>query len=171
MGGYSPAFRQSMVRKMVGPEGLSAGALSRQVGVHQSTLSRWLREAGRVADMSEKAAVRRNRRPQEWSAEEKLAAVLEAAHLEGEALGGWLRERGLHRATLDRWREQMLQGLSPKVVGKKRSPESRRVRELERELHRKEKALAEASALLLLKKKVAEIWGDGGDGTPSRSDR
>jgi transposase-like protein len=113
-----------------------------------------------------------SRRPQDFSSEEKLALVLEASQLdEEEALGRFLRERGLHRATLERWRSQMLQGLAPpaRTGHKKASPEARRVRELERELRRKEKALAEASALLLLKKKVAQMWGDEEDDMTPRS--
>lgn len=166
---YNEAFRDSMVRKMAGPQALSASELARQFGVHQSTLSRWLREAGRVASMSQSKTTGKQRRPQDWPAEEKLAVVLEAASLEGEALGGFLRERGVHQATLDRWREQMLQGLTPSKPSRKKSPEARQVKELERELRRKEKALAEASALLLLKKKAEAIWGDGDDDTGSRS--
>jgi hypothetical protein len=47
----------------------------------------------------------------------------------------------------------------------------KRIKELERELNRKEKALAEAAALLVLKKKVQEIWGDEDDTMDSRSER
>lgn len=157
---YSEAFRSRMVRKLVGPPATSATALSREVGVSQQTLSRWLREQGTVGPMSQSRTRATARRPQDWPAEEKLAAVLEAAPLEEEALGRFLREQGLHRATLERWREQMLAGLCSGSTRGKKSAEARRVRELEVELRRKEKALAEASALLLLKKKVAEIWGD-----------
>lgn len=51
-----------------------------------------------------------------------------------------------------------------------KSVESRRVRELERELRRKDKALAEAAALLVLQKKVQALWGDGDDDTKKESD-
>jgi transposase-like protein len=166
---YSETFKAQMVQKLTSPGGPSAAALSRETGVCQTTLSRWIRQSSRVTAMSTKN--RGKKRPQDWSAEEKLAIVLEAAQLdEGEALGRLLRERGLHRATLERWRTQMLQGLAPAArTSRKQSPEARRVRELERELRRKEKALAEASALLVLKKKAALIWGEEDDDTPGRS--
>jgi len=102
------------------------------------------------------------KRPQDWSAEEKLAAVLEAAALTEEELGAFLRSRGLHDAQLQQWRDQMLIGLEPKAV---KRAESKRIHELEKELRRKDKALAETAALLVLKKKAQEIWGDEDDDT------
>jgi transposase-like protein len=106
------------------------------------------------------------KRPQDWSAQEKLAAVMEAASLSDEELGAFLRSRGLHEAQLQQWRDLMLAGLEPKAVqGAKKAPEVKRVRELEKELRRKDKALAETAALLVLKKKAQAIWGDEDDDT------
>ena len=59
--------------------------------------------------------------------------------------------------------------LSSKSKSKKASPEAKRIRELEKDLRRKEKALAETAALLALKKKLEEIWGDEDDDTNTRS--
>jgi len=106
------------------------------------------------------------RRPQDWSAEEKYAVMIEAASLPDEELGAFLREKGLHQANLTQWRQEMLTGLGKsKSHSSKRSFEARRIRELERELARKEKALAEAAALLILKKKAQALWGDEDDNT------
>ena len=90
------------------------------------------------------------KRPQDWTPEEKLAAVLEATSLTEEDLGPFLRSRGLHEAHLQQWHDQMLMGLEP-FEGKRN--ERKRIQELEKELQRKDKALAEAAALLVLKKK------------------
>jgi hypothetical protein len=97
-----------------------------------------------------------------------MAVVVEASQTPEEELGGLLRRRGLHRSDLERWRRQMLAGLAP-ARRSKSSPETRRIRELERNLSRKEKALAEAAALLVLQKKVQALWGDEDDGTTPRS--
>ncbi len=107
------------------------------------------------------------KRPQDWTAEEKLQAVIEAAAIPEAELGAFLRRRGLHEAQLQQWRQQVLSGLEqrPTRSSKKPTAEARRVRELERELARKDKALAETAALLVLKKKVQAIWGDGADDT------
>jgi transposase len=105
------------------------------------------------------------KRPQDWTAEEKLAVVVEAAALSDEEIGAFLRRKGIHEAQLKEWREIVLSGLEkrPTRFSKKSTTEARRIRELERELARKEKALAEAAALLVLKKKARAIWGDEDD--------
>jgi transposase len=113
------------------------------------------------------------KRPQDWSAEEKLQAVIEASSVSEEDLGAFLRRQGLHEAQLTQWRQLVLSGLkkAPKRSGRASTAQGRRVRELEQELARKEKALAEAAALLILKKKVQQIWGDEDDNTPRKSGR
>jgi transposase-like protein len=173
---YSAAFKSRMVQKLTAPGGPSATALAAEIGVAQPTLSRWVREAsGRVVAMTEEKKRSKSaggKRPQDWTAEERLAVVLEASSLSAEDLGGYLRQRGLHRTTLERWRSQMLQGLasSPRrSKGSGSSKEARKIRSLEKELRRKDKALAEAAALLVLQKKVQAIWGDEDDDTPPRS--
>ena len=100
------------------------------------------------------------KRPQDWKAEEKLAAVLEYEKLEEEKRGGYLREKGLHSIHIERWKEEIVEGLKFSK-SKKKDSRDRRIRELEKELGRKEKALADAAALLVLKKKADNIWGDG----------
>jgi transposase len=181
---YSEAFKAKMVQRMSGPDGMSAWSLARDVGVHQSTLSRWLRDAGRVAPVSKRkkskqrrgdgtgSATGAGRRPDDWTAAEKLEAVMEAARLSDDELGEFLRRKGLHQAQLEQWREQVLESLgdAPRRRGRQApSPEAKRVRELEKELRRKDKALAEAAALLVLKKKAQAIWGDEDDDTDPRS--
>ncbi len=111
------------------------------------------------------------KRPQDWTAEEKLSVVVEAAALKDEDLGAFLRRRGIHEAQLKEWRQMVLSGLEKRPVrsSKKLTAEARRIRELERELSRKEKALAEAAALLVLKKKAQAIWGDGDEDTARKN--
>jgi len=83
-------------------------------------------------------------------------------------IGAFLRSKGLHQTHLEQWRLQMLKGLQndlPSQKAQKRNSGAKRIRALEKELNRKEKALAETAALLVLKKKVREIWGDEDDTT------
>jgi transposase len=87
-------------------------------------------------------------------------------------LGEWLRRKGVHAAQLEEWRAQALGGLKgPTQQRKAAAAEARHIRQLERELVRKDKALAEAAALLVLKKKVQEIWGDEDDDTDEKNDK
>ena len=104
----------------------------------------------------------KSRRPQDWTAEEKLNGLLEYEKLDEVERGKYLREKGLHSVHIERWKQQILEGLKSSKSSKK-DPRDTKIKELEKELGRKEKALAEAAALLVLKKKARDIWGDGED--------
>jgi transposase len=160
-----------MVQRMLGPRGLSANALASEIGVHQSTLSRWVRAAeatiAPVSNTKRERDLGAARRPEDWSPAERLQAVIEASSLSDGELGAYLRRSGLHEATLAEWRATALDALGTRKPSAK---EAKRVRELERELRRKDRALAEAAALLVLQKKVQAIWGDEDESTDPRSD-
>jgi len=174
---YSDMFKQAMIQKMSGPDPISASALSKQVNVSQTTLSKWLRMAGigssygypnNAHEYTKMAKIKDPKRPNDWSAEDKLTVILEAASLDDEQLGAFMRQKGLHQTHLDQWRSQMLEGLqngSAKKSRRRKNDDARRIRSLEKELKRKDKALAETAALLVLKKKVHQIWGDEDDPT------
>jgi transposase-like protein len=86
-------------------------------------------------------------------------------------LGEFLRKNGIHGAQLEQWRKEALAGLGAPLRQRstKNSPEAKKIRELEREVTRKDKALAETAALLVLKKKAQAIWGDEDDDTIPRN--
>jgi transcriptional regulator with XRE-family HTH domain len=166
-----------MIQKMTGPWGLSANALAHQAGMSQTTLSRWLRDAARLPQPHEtrnnpqKGRIMMVKRPADWTPEEKFNLVLEAAAISESELGAFLRRKGVHEAHLIEWRQMMLSALKvqkAQTSGSK-SPENRRIRQLESELDRKEKALAETAALLVLQKKVQNLWGDEERPTPKKS--
>lgn len=172
---HSEEFKQNVVRRML-TSGAAASELARELGLHPTQLFRWRQQLSHTAaampkqELDEKAA----RRPQDWSPEEKLEAVMKSQGLTETELGAFLRSRGLHKAVLDEWRESVCRGARAELAGNtggSKSREQKRIRELERELGRKDKALAEASALLVLKKKAAAIWGDGDDDTEPTSER
>ncbi len=171
MGGtrYSEAFKSKIVEKLLRPNGPSACAVSREVGISQPTLSRWAREAVSLSDVSKKTS-KKQKKKKRWSAEERLRIVAQASELSEEELGAFLRREGVHTNQLERWREVVRGALAGGQVSEARRQAERdrkRIRELERELRRKDKALAESAALLWLKKKAQEIWGDEDDDTPS----
>lgn len=160
---YSAAFKARVVRRMVGPQAVSANRLSSEVGVSQVSLSRWLSEARSVEGMP-----KRDRK--KWTGAEKLRVVMAADGLSDTDLGALLRREGVHTAQLSEWRAAAEVALGPPArVG--RTEEAARIQELERELRRKDRALAETAALLVLKKKVQAIWGDADDSTDPRSAR
>lgn len=177
---YSDAFKSKMVQRMMGPRATSANALGREIGIPQGTLSRWLLAArGNLGPMAKAPAKTRApappkpRRAEDWTPEERLRVVVEAGRLADDELGAFLRREGLHEPVLREWRAAALEGLSPQRAARskqKRVAEQKHVRELEKQIRRKDKALAEAAALLMLQKKVRAIWGDGDDDTEPRSD-
>jgi transposase-like protein len=113
----------------------------------------------------------------DWSPEEKVAFVLEAAAVPAAELGAFLRRKGVLEAQLGEWRQQVTES----AVAAMRPPtradretaaaEAKKIRQLEREIQRKDKALAETAALLVLKKKAQAIWGDEDDDTDPKSDK
>jgi transposase-like protein len=192
---YSDAFKENALRRLAAP-GQTARALAAELGIHETLLYRWRRKAGTpsrvtkhrsprisatrpiTATASAPSEPRPQRRPQDWTHDEKIAAVLESMSLTEEQLGGFLRQRGLYRATLDEWRESVLRGARAELGGRPtksekraRAADAKRIRTLERELVRKDKALAEAAALLVLKKKVSALLGDEDDDTEPMSGR
>jgi transposase len=176
---YNDAFKAKMVQRLAMPGGPTAATLSVETGVTQSTLSRWVREARKVRPVQTSSdvpddplsAARPARRVDDWTAEERLRVVIEASRLPDEDLGVFLRREGLHQAQMQAWQATALEALQPASSTKttKATAYARRVRDLEKELRRKDSALAEAAALLVLSKKIKALWGDGDDATSPRS--
>ena len=104
--------------------------------------------------------------PEGWTACEKFAAVLRCASLSAHGLSGeYCRRNGLYPEQIERWRlacEQANDTVSAREAGlqKLQRGDRDRIRHLESELRRKEKALAEAAALLVLQKKARAVWGE-----------
>ncbi len=164
---YSEEFKANLVQRVCRPGGPSAYQVAREVGVSASALYDWVRKSSRSplsrSNSSKPKPGGRARRPQDWSPAEKLEAVLHASRLDEDELGTYLRESGLHEEHLRAWRQQAVAGLGPSSSGDKRlRKENQR---LSRELSRKERALAEAAALLVLSKKARALWGEEGENT------
>lgn len=165
---YTNGFKERMVQRLAGPERTTALQLSAETGVSQPTLSRWLRDAINVEGMSGKKKT--SGKGAKRSGEDMFRILAQASQLRDEELGAFLRREGVHEATLVQWREAASEGLASASTAKtpKPSAEGKRVKALEKELRRKDKALAELSALIVLQKKVQAIWGEEDDSTPKR---
>jgi transposase len=157
---YTDSFKAKMVQRLSPPNAITAMSLSKEVGVSQSQLSRWLRMARTVVPMSKDRPSDRvvQASGSVRSASEKLRIVMAAAALAPDELGAFLRREGVHEAELEQWRAAVLEaGQTALESGvarpSARGAEGKRIKELERELRRKDKALAEAAALLVLQKK------------------
>jgi transposase len=154
------AFKQKMVQRLTGKNAVSACQLSKETGIRQQSLSRWLQEVRSLPLVSDEP-----KRTQTRSVSDKARILAEASELAGDQLAAYLERTGVKLADYERWRQALEEGGQAAVAT------SRRIRSLERELARKEKALAEAAALLVLKKKVESLYGeDEDDGTDEESE-
>jgi transposase len=139
------------------PHRQSVARISEELGIHVATLYNWRkawRLQGEVVPASEKE-------PEGWSAADKFTVVLESAGLNATELSANCRERGLIPEQVSRWRQvaqdanakPVLTMAEQKELEKLRAQDRRKIKALKKELQRKEKALAEAAALLVLRKK------------------
>ena len=152
------------------PEGTSVRAVAATLGVGYSTLNRWIAQARNQEfetmqkdELAKTTRMTKERRPQDWGLEERLDMVIACASLEEGKLSELCRERGIYPHHVKRWRLDFAHGEA--VSARTRiSAEVKTLRqenkELSRELIRKDKALAETAALLVLQKKVNAIWGN-----------
>ena len=110
--------------------------------------------------------------PEGWGSADKFTVVLETAGLNATELGGYCRERGLFPEQVERWRQAsqdanaqpLLTMADQKDLQKQHQEDQRQIKRLQQELRRKDKALAEAAALLIASKKIQAYWGeDEGD--------
>jgi transposase len=156
---YSLAFKQKMVERLTGKDASSAAKLARATGIRQQNLSRWLQEARSLPLVATEKRIQA-----EWTVEQKAQLLAEASQLSGEQLSTFLGQKGVRFADFERWR------LALESDGQESAATIKRIRKLERELARKEKALAEAAALLVLKKTIATLNSDEDDDTDEPSE-
>lgn len=158
---YAPERKEALLRKLLPPHNLSVAQLAREEGISDVTLYAWRKQAkagGAAVPGDQKLT-------DNWSAEAKLAVVIETAALSEIELSEYCRGKGLYPQQVKAWKAACLAGQqSAKVQSQadraKTKADKKRIRQLERELNRKEKALAEAAALLILRKKLNAYWGD-----------
>lgn len=162
MARYTEERRQAVVAKLLPPQSLSPQAVAEQEGISLPTIYKWRSEArakGRcLPDANAQGSA-------DWSSKERFAAVLESAAMNAEETAEYCRRRGLYPQQLAAWRRDCEQAGSRSKQERRREAEEAkaqraRIRALERELRRKEAALAETAALLTLRKKAAAIWGE-----------
>ena len=157
MARYGQAFRERIVARLLPPESAALDVVPREVGVSVGTLDRWraqvLAEPGTLAGS------------QRWTPAARLEAVIATAAMDEAARSAWCREQGLYPAELEAWKRDAIAGLGePRAASAAEARQDRRrVKELERELHRKDKALAETAALLVMSKNLRAVFHDGGD--------
>jgi len=158
---FSNEFKEAIISKVLSNPGSSLRSIAAEAQVGVSTLHKWVKLSKTLQNISGLGATAIiNNPPIDWSLSKKLQAIIDTAPLNDEALNYYCRQQGIYKSQLDQWK---LSFLSNQDFGSKKTAEelkSLRIqnKRLERELQRKDKALAEASALLLLKKNLDRLW-------------
>jgi transposase-like protein len=153
--------RDAIIAKMTGPQRKSIAELAKEENISSTTLYSWRKEArskGEIMPDHDDA-------PDGWSAVDKFNAVLKSASLSEQELSVYCRSQGLYPEQIARWKEACQEANDWDASRKTKQNQQLRIEKkknnkLEKELLRKDKALAETAALLVLSKKVSEIWGD-----------
>ncbi len=161
---YTKELKEAALDKLLNTD-LSLRHISEELGIPDATLHGWKKQYLMKEDPDAIKTL-----PENWTAEEKFAAVLHTATLSEVELNAYCRENGLYPAHIKSWREACIRGNNPQDKNLRRTAvyrkDKRKIQALEKELKYKEKALAEAAALLVLKKKYEALWEDEEDDSP-----
>ena len=158
---YSTERREAILRQMMPPTNKLVSALAREHGISEQTLYTWRRNL-----QAQGVPVPGNgKQAEEWSSKDKFGVVLETAGLNEAELAEYCRRKGLYVEQVAAWRTACQDANEDPVERTRDQREQskndrKRIKQLEKELVRKEKALAEAAALIILRKKAQAIWGD-----------
>lgn len=155
---YTSDFKdQALVKVFARPSGQGVAEVAASLNMSVATLKGWMLRA----TPQQKVPSRTGVPAKEFTLAERLLALQETHGMSGEALNGWCRERGVFARDLSQWRQSFCTGGS----SERRLEEATELRQLkqahaqlQREMNRKDKALAEAAALLILQKKVRALW-------------
>ncbi len=158
---YPEEFKSSIIAKLLSPNSVPVPELARDTGIPKDTLYCWRAKHQRSNGNSGAKPA-----PGNLGSAEKFSIVMETASLNEVELSEYCRRKGLYPEQIGAWRDTCMRAntaASPKVDRARLSQQAKQIRQLEVELRRKEKALAEAAALLVLQKKVRAIWEESED--------
>jgi transposase-like protein len=158
---YSKGFKNTVLKKVLPPESRPISEVCKETGVSDQTIRNWLKLLKDDNLNTSDSEIS----PESRNASEKMTLLLEGRSIEPEKLGQWLRKNGLHTEHLSLWEQELRDKISDKNKSEKQKYNElkKKYKVLEKDLLRKEKALAEAAALLVLKKKANILWGDNED--------
>jgi len=153
---YAEEFKESVIARMLPPKNEGIPELAMETGIPKDTLYSW-----RIKHRKSKVdRIAKTDRTGGFSSEEIYCIVVETASMNENELSAYCRRKGLYAEQIDVWRKHCQQANAVRsaradrgLIGK----QAQRIKSLESELRRKDKALAETAALLVLKKKVREI--------------
>ena len=154
---YSKELRERAIAQLLPPINASLSTVSKELNIPYQTLYAW-----RTQSSKQQVPVSQAGEPEDLiDAQTKFKVVLETASLNEVDLAAYCRSKGLYVEQIAQWRAHCEASFNPKPMSAAERTNAKRIQLLERELLRKEKALAEAAALMILRKKAEAIWGLG----------
>jgi len=168
---YSQEFKKQAVEKvLLKADNVTIKDIADSLGVNLSSLNRWRVQAKNqefeIYSSNEINKMTQDKRPQDWSLEDRLNMIISCGALSDDALNEYCREQGIYPHHLTQWKSDFASGnnINNKSVSRSELKTLKHEnKSLRKELNRKDKALAETAALLVLQKKVHEIWGSDED--------
>lgn len=157
---YSRAIKESVLKKVLPPEKRSVREVGNEYGISEQTIRNWIEQVSNgILNLDSELG------PKYLSSAEKFHLVLEAAGVPEGELGAWIREKGLHSEHLQLWQQELRDTVTDnnKENQEQLKNAKKKIKALEKELNRKDKALAEMAALITLKKKLHQILEDNED--------
>lgn len=155
---YVAEFKENIITRMLPPRSESVPSISKETGISVNTLYTWLIQYRNNKHVPANLV---NCASKKHDSEEKLLAIIETASLSETELSEYCRRKGYYPEQIAGWRATIVMGLSAppsKADREQLQQQSKIIKQLHQELNRKEKALAETAALLVLGKKVAALW-------------
>ena len=155
---YSVERKNAVLKKLLPPENQSIPAVSASEGISEATLYNWVSKVRR-----EGSAVPGSRasNAEQWDGEAKLAVVFETQAMNEAEKSAYCRKKGLYPEQIERWRAACIAGASNNEPNSDALKKARNdIKRLNRKIDRKDKALAESAALLVLSKKFQALWED-----------
>jgi transposase-like protein len=157
---YTRRVKEAAISMMLPPNNQSLSQIQERTRIPESTLKKWREEVRR----SGKAAPSGETETEEWSSRDKFLIVVETLTKTETELAEFCRKKGLFPEQVKSWQEVCIAangGTSASLaeMSKHEKEIERELRQVRKELQRKESALAETAALLVLRGKAAAIWG------------
>ncbi len=164
---YNQSFRAAVIEKALSRgQDVTMIDIAKEYGISRATVDRWIREAQLTESISPATMTNEEKRPQDWSKAERLQAIIECAGLDESGVSAYCRRKGLYPHHIKQWKADFTGNDTAATAQQDRTQVKQLKAEnksLKQELHRKEKALAETAALLVLKKKVQHFMENGED--------
>lgn len=154
---YTKEYKEKILNSLMPPQNKTVSQIVKEEGINRNTVYGWIRKARNEGASIPNSSPSHQKK---WRKEDKFKMVMETYSMNEAELSAYCRKHGLYVSEIKEWVKKLEESLDGKVESAKLNAEKQRTLKLEKELKRKEKALAEAAALLVLRKKADAIWGD-----------